>query len=151
METVISPTSVNHIFDNLYLTSFDGAVFFFNQNLSAKFDFLCILVAREMIPFYNEINCNKIICMPLDDIITENIFVWFETICKIIETNKKTMLICQMGISRSASFCIAYVMQKLSLSFVEAYKFVKNKRNIIYPNTGFQQQLVSYERNLFGR
>jgi protein-tyrosine phosphatase len=61
--------------------------------------------------------------------------------------------------SRSATLTIAFIMKTRKLSFHDAYKFVKSKRRVAFPNTGFRAQLVIYERlnynlegvrNLFG-
>ncbi|KAB7505866.1 Serine/threonine/tyrosine-interacting protein B [Armadillidium nasatum] len=49
------------------------------------------------------------------------------------------------GISRGPSIVIAYVMGKKSMSFEEAFEFVKLKRVCIYPNDHFVQQLKEYE------
>ncbi len=53
-----------------------------------------------------------------------------------------------MGISRSASVVIAYIMYKNKMKFKEAYDFVHKKRNVISPNMGFQEQLEKFEKIL---
>lgn len=55
---------------------------------------------------------------------------------------------CHAGISRSATVCIAYLMQHKYMSKDAAYHFVQNKRPIISPNLAFMGQLVQYERKL---
>jgi len=58
-----------------------------------------------------------------------------------------TLLVhCKLGISRSASFVIAYLMENNNLSVEKALNFVKQKRNQIKPNEGFMSQLKRYER-----
>jgi hypothetical protein len=39
-------------------------------------------------------------------------------------------------------------MRKYKLTFNEALKFVKEKRSIVGPNLGFQEQLTNYELEL---
>jgi undecaprenyl pyrophosphate phosphatase UppP len=53
-----------------------------------------------------------------------------------------------MGISRSASTVIAYLMRKFNYGFSFAYNFVKKKRPIICPNYGFCRQLKDFEKTV---
>jgi protein phosphatase slingshot len=55
---------------------------------------------------------------------------------------------CKFGISRSASFIIAYLIKYNKLTLEEALKFVKEKRSIIKPNKGFIDQLYDYEKRI---
>lgn len=41
------------------------------------------------------------------------------------------------GVSRSATIVIAYLMKKRKLSYDDAFKFVKTRRVIVWPNDGF--------------
>ena len=50
-----------------------------------------------------------------------------------------------MGISRSPTIVISYLMYKEKMKFEEAYDFVKEKRKVISPNSGFQEQLKKFE------
>jgi protein-tyrosine phosphatase len=63
--------------------------------------------------------------------------------------NKENILIhCIVGVSRSPSMVIYYVMKKLNLNYQDAFNFVKSKRSIINPNDAFKQQLQKYNPNL---
>lgn len=54
-----------------------------------------------------------------------------------------------MGVSRSATVVIAYLMQHRSMSLVEAYAHVKERRPMINPNAGFWKQLdILFEQRL---
>ena len=58
-----------------------------------------------------------------------------------------TLLVhCKFGISRSASFIIAYLIKYSKLAVDDALKFVKEKRSKIKPNKGFINQLYEYEK-----
>ncbi len=52
------------------------------------------------------------------------------------------------GISRSATIVIGYLMTTENMSLESAYKFVRKKRSLSFPNTGFVKQLKDYEREL---
>mmetsp|Transcript_11565 Transcript_11565/g.48094 ORF Transcript_11565/g.48094 Transcript_11565/m.48094 type:complete len:420 (+) Transcript_11565:922-2181(+) len=55
---------------------------------------------------------------------------------------------CQMGVSRSASVVIAYLMKTYGLTLENAYGYAKARRNVIKPNPGFWEQLEKYEHIL---
>ena len=55
---------------------------------------------------------------------------------------------CQRGVSRSASFVIAYLMKTQRLCAEDAIKQVKQRRRIVKPNTGFVKQLKEWEAML---
>lgn len=52
---------------------------------------------------------------------------------------------CKMGVSRSASVVIAYLMKESDLNYERAFSFVKQKRSCINPNDSFKTQLKTYE------
>lgn len=55
---------------------------------------------------------------------------------------------CAMGVSRSSSTCIAYLMLRRGLSLEAAFRRVFHARDHIFPNVGFWQQLRSLEKRL---
>ena len=55
---------------------------------------------------------------------------------------------CYAGVSRSASCVIAFLMQECGLTFLEAMTYVRKKRPIVFPNFGFQRQLMEFEKTL---
>jgi len=85
----------------------------------------------------------------IDDYYQENIFKYFYDSINFIENYKKNVYIhCYMGISRSSTIVIAYIMYKKKISFKEAFNFVKEKRNCVFPNVGFADQLILFEKYL---
>lgn len=141
---------VNQISQNLFLTSFSGACEYFKRNESARKNFTCIIVARELIPISFKILCENVVCISLDDSLEQDLMRWFDFVIDLVDSRSApTMIVCKMGISRSASFCIAYFMKTHHYSLTEAYDFVKSKRNIIYPNPNFLKQLRQYYDGLF--
>ncbi|EMC91965.1 hypothetical protein BAUCODRAFT_570655 [Baudoinia panamericana UAMH 10762] len=59
----------------------------------------------------------------------------------------KTLVHCRVGVSRSATICIAEVMNELGLSFPRAYCFVRARRLnvIIQPHLRFSYELLKWE------
>jgi len=60
----------------------------------------------------------------------------------------KTLIHCFAGISRSAICAVHYVYKMYQICIVDAYSFVKNKRNIIHPNKRFMDTLKNVSLNL---
>ncbi|CAI6275858.1 unnamed protein product [Periconia digitata] len=75
----------------------------------------------------------------------------FERCLKFIEAGKleggATLVHCRVGVSRSATICIAEVMNELGLSFPRAYCFVRARRLnvIIQPHLRFTYELLKWE------
>ncbi|KAK5136651.1 hypothetical protein LTR08_002665 [Meristemomyces frigidus] len=61
----------------------------------------------------------------------------------------KTLVHCRVGVSRSATICIAEVMNELGLSFPRAYCFVRARRLnvIIQPHLRFTYELLKWEES----
>ncbi|KAK4405679.1 Dual specificity protein phosphatase 1 [Sesamum angolense] len=55
---------------------------------------------------------------------------------------------CFAGRSRSVTVVVGYLMFKHGMSFTEALEYVKTKRPVASPNSGFMLQLQEYERSL---
>ena len=88
----------------------------------------------------------------LDDAPDENILIWFKEafdfINEAINNKGKVYVHCAMGISRSASVVIGYLMYVNKLTYDDAFEFVYNKRKQICPNKGFVKQLQEFEEML---
>ena len=52
---------------------------------------------------------------------------------------------CFVGVSRSATISIAYLMRLKRMTYEKTLKLVKSKRPDVMPNVGFIQQLIDYE------
>lgn len=61
--------------------------------------------------------------------------------------NTATLVHCRVGVSRSATICIAEVMQSMGLSFPRAYCFVRARRLnvIIQPHLRFTYELLKWD------
>ncbi|KAL3421949.1 dual specificity phosphatase [Phlyctema vagabunda] len=78
----------------------------------------------------------------------------FERCLEFIERGKAnktaTLVHCRVGVSRSATICIAEVMRTYGLSFPRAYCFVRARRLnvIIQPHLRFSYELLKWEEKL---
>lgn len=88
----------------------------------------------------------------VDDRPGERLIDLFPTLLAYIDeamTNGNILVHCDMGISRSASVIIAWLMTRKGMSLCDAYSYVKSKRSIIQPNPGFIKQLKTLEKTYF--
>lgn len=80
----------------------------------------------------------------------------FERCLQFIDRGKAngtaTLVHCRVGVSRSATICIAEVMRSMGLSFPRAYCFVRARRLnvIIQPHLRFSYELLKWEEKLRG-
>jgi hypothetical protein len=62
-----------------------------------------------------------------------------------VASNRRTLLYCHHGRSRSITFILAYLIKHHHLPLPTAFTIVKEKRQLALPNVGFWSQLKSYE------
>ena len=86
----------------------------------------------------------------ISDYEDEPIHLEFKLCFEFIDKIDGAVLVhCMAGVSRSATIVIAYLMYKKGMKYEEAYAYVKERRKIIHPNSGFKRQLMNYEKELF--
>ncbi|XP_021373972.1 dual specificity protein phosphatase 3-like isoform X4 [Mizuhopecten yessoensis] len=66
---------------------------------------------------------------------------------KALKSNGKIYVHCSMGISRSATVVLAFLLLKQNLGLMEAVKTIRAKREV-FPNEGFIRQLCILESTL---
>ncbi|KAF5867799.1 putative dual specificity protein [Botrytis fragariae] len=64
-----------------------------------------------------------------------------EVIDKSLRENRGVLVHCGLGISRSGTVVLGYVMRKRALNREEALAVVRQTRSRVQPNTGFWEQL----------
>ncbi|KAL1766817.1 dual specificity phosphatase 21, partial [Sigmodon hispidus] len=93
--------------------------------------------------------------VPVSDAPNAYLYDFFDPIADHIHgvdvRNGRTLLHCAAGVSRSAAFCLAYLMKYHSMTLLDAYTWTKTCRPIIRPNNGFWEQLIHYEFKLFSK
>ena len=86
--------------------------------------------------------------IPIQDNLNEEISNYFEEFIIFLNEafrKEETVYVhCMAGISRSASFVIAYCMENMNIDLHNAQQFVKEKRKIIEPNLNFMGHLQTY-------
>lgn len=87
----------------------------------------------------------------INDINTENIYQHFKQGIEFIDKSKIVFVHCAAGVSRSASFLIAYFMWKEKITFDKAKEKIKKCRPCINPNEGFVTQLKNFEKELLNQ
>eukprot|EP00039_Didymoeca_costata_P015532 m.267030 g.267030 ORF g.267030 m.267030 type:complete len:370 (+) comp16242_c0_seq4:95-1204(+) len=96
----------------------------------------------------------KYIQCALDDKPGCDIRQFFDNTLKFLEEAKKqskrVLIHCQMGMSRSSTLVILWIMHTQQMNLRDATNFVREKRPFINPNPGFMQQLGLYEKEKFG-
>ncbi|ELP91615.1 dual specificity protein phosphatase, putative [Entamoeba invadens IP1] len=77
----------------------------------------------------------------LDQTLDESL-EWIDT---MVSSGKKVLVHCEVGMSRSASVVLAYLMKHNTWNFKTAFLYIKQKRPIVFPNPGFIIQLYQYQ------
>lgn len=85
-----------------------------------------------------------------DDKSDEDLYQHFESITNemndMIESGAIVYVHCMMGVSRSATLVLAYLIRHLRWSLSEAMVHVKQCRSRVDPNDGFVKQLQQWEK-----
>ena len=133
---------IDHIIDNIYLGDFRTAD---DINLLKEYNITHIINCAFNLPnkFPNEITYKR---LDLRDEPNQPIIEKLEEAYEFIKENKdKNIFIhCVFGKSRSGSVVIFYIMKEKKLNFQDAKNYVKNIRNIVEPNSGFELELNKY-------
>ncbi|KAI1900915.1 hypothetical protein AGOR_G00054750 [Albula goreensis] len=79
-----------------------------------------------------------------------NFYSAAEFIHTALATGGRILVHCAVGVSRSATLVLAYLMIRQNMTLVDAIKTVKDQRGII-PNRGFLRQLIDLDGKLHGR
>eukprot|EP01137_Pigoraptor_chileana_P031416 Opistho-2@19227 len=73
--------------------------------------------------------------------------------CFCLDDNRKcgpVFVFCNMGVSRSSTIVIAYMMRHKKWTLLESFEYLKSRRRGVCPNRGFQLQLSNLEELIFG-
>ena len=137
---------MDEIIENLYLGDLFGAR---NIDKIKKLGIKKVLsLSDEYFPKYKESDNIAHKTLKVLDCDEQNIIKYFGECLDFIKGEDKTLVHCAAGASRSATIVIAYLMWTKKIPFKEALDFVQDKRNIVCPNHGFEEQLEIFEKKL---
>jgi len=135
----------NEICNHLYLGGFENLSKININNLKIR----CIFNLHTSPINIDIIDETKCINFPFQDDISINIMEYIKNIIpqmdQFIKEGKNILVMCQRGISRSATIVIAYLIYKKKISYQHALELVRSKRDIIEPNIGFALALEQNE------
>jgi len=138
---------MNKILDRLYLGNLQAASDY--KSLKEAGITHILQVATGIKPFFTNDFTYKVI--NIADTQNSSLIRYFPAAISFIKEgiSKGGVLVhCYAGVSRSASCVIAFLMQDRSMSFQEAFAFASKRRPVIFPNMGFQRQLLEFDRLL---
>lgn len=91
----------------------------------------------------------------LDDNPSSDLKLYFSKAYQFIDdafsAGGRILVHCNLGVSRSSTVVIAYLMKSREWTLKVAHDFVKDRRHCIQPNRGFLRQLSDWEQSILGR
>lgn len=60
----------------------------------------------------------------------------------------RVLIHCVLGVSRSVTLSMAFLMHSYKMTFRHCFNFVKDKRGVASPNLGFVSQLLDFEKRI---
>ena len=132
---------MDHIYKNIYLGGHEAAE---NEILLKQYDVKTVInCVAELQHDYKDLISYD---LNLYDMPEEQIISVFESAYKFVKKHLSNNILvhCYMGISRSSSFVIFYLMKEEKWDYETCFEFVQKKRPCIEPNYGFERQLKDY-------
>ncbi|XP_067309293.1 dual specificity protein phosphatase 18 [Pseudorasbora parva] len=141
--------SISQITPTLFLSGADAPM---NQALmTCKGITLIVNVTlSHTCPIYPGVECLRV---AVSDLPNARLGDHFDHISARIHNNRAggTLVHCAAGMSRSPALIMAYLMKYKGVTLRQAHNWVKDSRPYIRLNTGFWNQLLDYEKKLYGK
>ncbi|KAM3604171.1 uncharacterized protein V6R79_007346 [Siganus canaliculatus] len=141
--------AVSQITPTLFLSGADASS---NGALLSKKGITLIVNATltHSCPAHVGVECVRV---PVPDLPTARLGDHFDRIADRIHGNKagSTLVHCAAGMSRSPALVMAYLMRYRAVTLCQAHRWVQDRRPFIRLNAGFWEQLLLYERRLYGK
>ncbi|XP_028449518.1 dual specificity protein phosphatase 18 [Perca flavescens] len=141
--------SVSQITPTLFLSGADGPL---NAALMSQKRITLIVNATlsHASPAYPGVECVRV---PVSDLPSARLGDHFDRVAERIHGNRAggTLVHCAVGMSRSPALVMAYLMRYRGVTLGQAHRWVRDSRPFVRLNSGFWEQLLQYERRLYGR
>ncbi|XP_069575415.1 dual specificity protein phosphatase 18 isoform X2 [Brachyistius frenatus] len=141
--------SLSQITPTLFLSGADAPL---NAALVSQKGITLIVNAtlNHVCPAYPGVECVRV---PVADLPGARLGDHFDRVAERIHGNRPggTLVHCAAGMSRSPALVMAYLMRYRGVTLCEAHRWVRDSRPSVRLNAGFWQQLLQYERRLYGR
>uniref|UniRef100_A0A8D3DWB4 Si:ch1073-184j22.2 n=1 Tax=Scophthalmus maximus TaxID=52904 RepID=A0A8D3DWB4_SCOMX len=101
-------------------------------------------------PAYPGVECVRV---PVPDLPSARLGDHFDRVAERIHGNRAggTLVHCAAGMSRSPALVMAYLMRYRAATLRQAHRWVQESRPHVKLNAGFWDQLLRYERKLYGK
>jgi len=135
-------TPPTHIIDNIYIGNACNAGDYYTlTKLNIK---NIVNVSQEISNYYpNNFEYYNINVLDNEDGRLKPYYNSFLNWVSNVNNGGNILVHCFMGSSRSATLVVLYLMKNHHMTFDDAYKFIKEKRNIVNLNTKFAQELIT--------
>jgi atypical dual specificity phosphatase len=137
--------AMSEIVAGLYIS---GVCALKSKNLQALDINLIVNCTKEVPNMQMMVDCERI-KLWLDDTDDTDLLSHFDTVNDhirfVLGGGGRALVHCVAGVSRSASFCLAYLMKFERMSLRQAYRYMSLRRPMVRPNLGFWKQLIQYE------
>lgn len=113
-----------------------------------------VLVCKDHIDDGDDDDDVKRLLVSVNDDPNEDLAAHFERIftfmdeCKVSHKGCSVLVVCNAGVSRSATVCTAYLMHARGMKMKDALAMVQKARPCVCPNEGFMKQLEDFEKKV---
>ncbi|KAI5124947.1 hypothetical protein M0805_007374 [Coniferiporia weirii] len=108
-----------------------------------------VSVCTEAIPADAPASGIRQLRIPIEDVDYADLLIHLPRVCQFIHQALHEggiiLVHCEQGLSRSAAVVAAYLMYSRRIRATEALEIVRRAREQVWPNPGFQEQLVLFE------
>ncbi|XP_059200590.1 dual specificity protein phosphatase 18 [Centropristis striata] len=140
--------SVSQITPTLFLSGADAL----NAALVSRKGITLIVNATlsHASPAFPGVECVRV---PVSDLPSARLGDHFDRVAERIHGNRDggTLVHCAVGMSRSPALVMAYLMRYRGVTLCQAHRWVQDRRPFVRLNAGFWEQLLQYERRLYGK
>lgn len=140
---------MSQITPTLFLSGADGPL---NAALVSQKGITLIVNATlsHACPAYPGVECVRV---PVSDLPSARLGDHFDRVAERIHGNRAggTLVHCAAGMSRSPALVMAYLMRFRGVTLRQAHRWVQESRPYVRLNAGFWDQLLQYERRLYGK